>query len=82
MVVDVLYEWCFVSTAGNVPEIIARQMLVLRVDGKGVLRGCVSWIIRGYVVVSLAGVFGADVWTWKLLDVSGNEQKGPVAGDC
>ena len=52
------------------------------VNGKGVLRGCVSWIIRGYVVVSLAGVFGADVWTWKLLDVSGNEQKGPVAGDC
>ena len=52
------------------------------VDGNGVLRGCVSWIIRGYVVVSLAGVFGADVWTWKLLDVSGNEQKGPVAGDC
>lgn len=38
------------------PEINARQMLVLRVDGRGVLRGCVSWIIRGYVVVSLAGV--------------------------
>ena len=56
VVVDVINEWFVVSAAGDVPEIIARQMVVLRVDGKGVLRGCVSWIIRGYVVVSVAGV--------------------------
>jgi hypothetical protein len=56
VVVDVMYGWCFVSKVRNVPEIIARQMLILRVGGKGVLRGCVSWIIRGYVVVCLAGV--------------------------
>lgn len=45
-----VYGWCFVSVAENVPEIIARQMLVLRVGDKGgVLRGCVSWIIVSYV---------------------------------
>jgi hypothetical protein len=60
-----------------VPEIIARQMLVLRVDGKGVLRGCVSWIIRGYVVVSVASVllqmFGSEIirCEWKQAEVPG-----------
>lgn len=48
----------FVSEADVMPEIIARQILVLRVDGKGVLRGCVSWIIGSYVSWKVSLVYG------------------------